>query len=63
MPPVWTDLRHAAALVRLPGGAGPTGYPGDYEMDEDHISRYLKSSRDPAAFEAYLQEQVFGKAG
>ena len=54
---------HLTALVHCPGGAGPTGFPGYYEMDEDHISRYLKSSRDPAAFEAYLQEQVFGKAG
>ena len=41
-------------------GAALTGFPGHYPMDEEHIARYLKSSRDPAAFEEYLKEQVFG---
>jgi len=54
---------HLTALVHCPGGAGPTGFPGYYQMDQDHISRYLKSSKDPATFEEYLQQQVFGKAG
>jgi len=50
---------HLTALVHLPGGAAPTGYPGYYELDEEEIGAYLQSSRDPAAFAAYLQEQVF----
>ena len=54
---------HLTAMVHCPGGAGPTGFPGYYQMDQDHISRYLKSSKDPATFEEYLQQQVFGKAG
>jgi len=54
---------HLTALVHCPGGAGPTGFPGYYQIDQDHISRYLKSSKDPATFEEYLQQQVFGKAG
>jgi glutaconate CoA-transferase subunit A len=52
---------HLTALVHCPGGAGPTGYPGYYEMDKKHIKGYLQSSQDPAAFEGYLREQVFGR--
>jgi glutaconate CoA-transferase, subunit A len=50
---------HLAALVHCPGGAAPTGYPGYYNLDEEHLSRYLKSSKDPAAFAAYLQKCVY----
>ncbi len=52
---------HLTALVHCPGGAGPTGYPGYYEMDEEHISLYLKSCQDPAAFVAYLQKYVYSE--
>ncbi|MGA9460372.1 MAG: CoA-transferase [Desulfobaccales bacterium] len=50
---------HLSALVHCPGGAAPTGFPGYYGQDEAHLARYLKSARDPAAWEDYLQEYVF----
>ncbi len=49
---------HLIALVHCPGGAAPTGYPGYYDQDEAHISLYLKSAKDPAAWEGYLQKYV-----
>ena len=50
---------HLSALVHCPGGAAPTGFPGYYGQDEAHLALYLKSARDPAAWEDYLQEYVF----
>lgn len=50
---------HLSALVHCPGGAAPTGFPGYYDLDETQIALYLKSARDPAAWEAYLQKFVF----
>jgi len=50
---------HLSALVPCPGGAAPTGFPGYYGQDEAHLALYLKSARDPAAWEDYLQEYVF----
>jgi glutaconate CoA-transferase, subunit A len=47
------------ALVHCPGGAAPTGYPGYYPQDEAHISSYLQSSREAAAFTRYLQDHVW----
>ncbi len=46
------------ALVHCPRGAAPTGYPGYYPQDEAQIARYLQSSRDPAAFARYLEDEV-----
>jgi glutaconate CoA-transferase subunit A len=51
---------HLTALVHCPGGAAPTGYPGYYALDEDHLARYLQASRDRAGFTEYLQNQVLG---
>jgi glutaconate CoA-transferase subunit A len=50
---------HLTALVHLPGGAAPTGFPGYYTQDEAHILNYILHSKDPAAFAAYLQEVVY----
>ena len=51
---------HVSALVHCPGGAAPTGYPGYYDLDEEHIALYLKSAKDPAAFADYLEKHVMG---
>lgn len=51
------------ALVHCPGGASPTGYPGHYPQDEAHLALYLKSSREPGAFDGYLQDYVLNQAG
>lgn len=48
-----------SALVHAPGGAGLTGFPGYYDQDEEHIALYLKSARDPAAWDEYLQKYVY----
>jgi glutaconate CoA-transferase subunit A len=50
---------HLSALAHCPGGAAPTGFPGYYGLDEGHIALYLKSTKDPAAWNAYLQQYVF----
>jgi len=52
---------HLTALVHCPGGAAPTGYPGYYPQDEAHISSYLQSSREAAAFDRYLHDHVRGR--
>jgi len=56
IPAIWLT-----ALVHCPGGAAPTGYPGSYPQDEAHISLYLESSREAAAFARYLQDHVRGR--
>ncbi|OGR24766.1 MAG: hypothetical protein A2139_05160 [Desulfobacca sp. RBG_16_60_12] len=69
MPPVWTDLATAAALVNdgdlvtLCGHtrAAPTGYPGYYPQDEVHIALYLRCSKGPATFTDYLNKYVLSK--
>ena len=49
---------HVSALVHCPGGAAPTGYPGYYDLDEGQIALYLKSAKDPATWDEYLQKYV-----
>lgn len=53
---------HLSALVHCPGGAAPTGFPGYYGQDEEQIALYLKSAKDPAAWDDYLQRYVLKKA-
>jgi len=53
IPAIWLT-----ALVRCPGGAAPTGYPGYYPQDEAHLAHYLQSSREAAAFTRYLKDHV-----
>jgi glutaconate CoA-transferase subunit A len=50
---------HLTALVHAPGGAAPTGFPGYYAQDEAHITLYLKSAKDPAAWDGYLQKYIY----
>jgi len=50
---------HLAALVHCPGGAAPTGFPGYYDLDEEQIALYLQSAKDPAAWDAYLDQYVY----
>jgi glutaconate CoA-transferase, subunit A len=56
IPAIWLT-----ALVHCPGGAAPTGYPGYYPQDEAHISLYLESTREAAAFGRYLEDHVRGR--
>jgi glutaconate CoA-transferase subunit A len=52
---------HLSALVHCPGGAAPTGYPGYYDLEEGEITLYLKSAKDPAAWNDYLQKNIIQK--
>jgi glutaconate CoA-transferase subunit A len=54
---------YLSALVYCPGGARPTDFPPYYGVDEEHLSLYLKHSRDAAAFVEYVREYVFGGGG
>lgn len=50
---------HVDALVLRPWGAYPTCCFGYYDYDREHIHAYQRAARDPAAFAAYLDENVY----
>jgi glutaconate CoA-transferase subunit A len=50
------------AVVHAPFGAHPAGCPDHYPVDRAHMQRYVEAAKSDAAFEAYLQEFVFGVA-
>jgi glutaconate CoA-transferase, subunit A len=50
-----------SALVHCPGGAAPTGYPGYYPQDQEHLALYLESAREAGAFARYLEDHVLGR--
>lgn len=53
---------NVTAVVHAPGGAHPSGVPGLYEMDQEHIREYIKASQSDEAFQAYLNRYVLGKS-
>lgn len=53
---------NVTAVVHAPGGAYPTGVPGRYDMDREHIMEYLQASASDGAFRAYLDKYVYGAA-
>jgi glutaconate CoA-transferase, subunit A len=52
---------NVTAVVHAPGGAHPTGMPGSYDMDREHILEYMRASTSDDAFRAYLERYVLGK--
>lgn len=52
---------NVTAVAHAPHGAHPSGVPGLYEMDQEHIREYIRASRDDASFQAYLDRYVLGK--
>jgi glutaconate CoA-transferase subunit A len=50
------------AVVEAPFGAHPSSSAATYDLDEVHITEYVRASADPAAFDAYLQRFVRGPA-
>jgi len=48
------------AVVEAPGGCHPTGSHGEYLYDEPALQEYLRASREPEAFQAYLDQHVRG---
>lgn len=52
---------NVTAVVHAPHGAHPSGVPGRYEMDQEHIREYIAASRSDKTFQAYLEKYVIGK--
>jgi glutaconate CoA-transferase, subunit A len=50
------------AVVHAPFGAHPAGCAGHYPVDREHMQRYVDAAKSDEAFDAYLQEFVFGVA-
>ena len=50
---------YVTALVHVPGGAHPTACRGRYDMDEAHITEYLRLAKSDDSFRDYLQRHVF----
>ncbi len=49
---------YVTALVHCPMGARPSGFTGYYELDEGELRGYLQSSKDPATFREYLENNI-----
>jgi glutaconate CoA-transferase subunit A len=52
---------YLTALVHCPQGAAPTALPGRYDLDRQHIARYMQEAKKTSDFAAYLDEFVFGE--
>jgi glutaconate CoA-transferase subunit A len=52
---------HLTALVHQPNGAWPTEFPGYYGPDEEHLTLYLQSAKDLAAWADYLGKYVLNQ--
>jgi glutaconate CoA-transferase subunit A len=50
------------AVVEAPFGAHPSSSAATYDLDEAHITEYVRASADQAAFDAYLQRYVHSLA-
>jgi glutaconate CoA-transferase subunit A len=48
------------AVCEVPFGSYPGNMPGEYFSDEDHLKLWLEVERDPAAFNQFLDDHVYG---
>jgi glutaconate CoA-transferase subunit A len=48
------------AVCHVPHGAYPGNMAGEYFSDEDHLRQWLAAEKDPAEFESFLAEQIYG---
>lgn len=48
------------AVVEVPYGSYPGNMPGEYYSDERHLAEWLRVERDPQAFEAFLEDNLYG---
>jgi glutaconate CoA-transferase subunit A len=51
---------HVTAVVHAPRGAHPTSCRGRYEVDREHLRRYIEAAQSDASFKAYLDRYVLG---
>lgn len=47
-------------VCEVPFGSYPGNMPGEYFSDEDHLKLWLEAEKDPAAFEQFLEDHIFG---
>lgn len=48
------------AVCEVPYGSYPGNMPYEYFSDEDHLRRWLAVERDPAEYQRFLDEHIFG---
>ena len=48
------------AVCEMPNGSYPGNMPGEYFSDEPHLKQWLEVEKDEAAYDAFLEEFVFG---
>jgi glutaconate CoA-transferase subunit A len=48
------------AVCEVPFGAYPGTMPYEYFSDEEHLKEWLTVEKDPEAFKAFLQENIYG---
>ena len=48
------------AVCEVPFGSYPGNMPGEYFSDEDHLKLWLEVEKDPAAFNQFLDDHVYG---
>lgn len=48
------------AVVEAPWGAYPGNMPYEYFSDEEHLKEWLTVEKDPEAFEAFLEKNIYG---
>lgn len=48
------------AVCEVPFGSYPGNMPGEYFSDEDHLRLWLEAEKDPAAFNQFLEDHIFG---
>ncbi len=47
-------------VVEIPWGAHPTGVLGEYNVDENHLTEYVESSKTESGFKKYLDKYIYG---
>jgi len=50
------------AVCEVPYGSYPGNMAYEYFSDEDHLQQWLKAEKDPAAFKAFLDKQIYNCA-
>ena len=47
------------AVIEIPYGSYPGNMPGEYYSDEEHLMEWLKTEKDPEAFKAFIDKNIF----
>ncbi|HDP25211.1 MAG TPA: hypothetical protein ENN34_07180 [Deltaproteobacteria bacterium] len=57
---VYVASVHIDAIVVAPHGAHPTACRGRYDIDAEHIMRYLEAARNKDSYQVYLEKYITG---